>query len=215
MKSLITVNDQSITEKDFMQTIDNEIVYLHDTGDVNHVMKTITSLDSVDKVAGHAKAKLLWATDEWWKQNKADENFPDHVESTTTTKAVTVKRYVKVWKYVDDLTIPKEAAQRPMRELVPIASTLAQGYDISKDQWRKINLCANDRQLAEVLQKVKGKQPRKSARVIKLSRDGSLNLWKDNKKKFLGYLNLKEAETDKDIAEAIEKIKVSAGILEE
>jgi len=214
-KSIISLHGQPIGRKDFMSAIDQEIVILHDTGDINRVMKVLNGLDAVEGITGHAKAKLLFASSEWFKQNKPDENFSDHVESTTSLKKVTVDRYVLVWKYVEDLTIPKDISERPMRDLIPIAKTLSQGYDVSKEQWKQIDLCANDGELRDVLRKIKGKAERKSASVLKLSRDGSLYLWKKNVKKFIGFLNVKEAETDTDIAEEIEKIKISRGIISE
>lgn len=215
-KSLLKLNGQAIAKKDFVSAIDNEIIHLHDTGDINHVMGVINALDEVEGVTGHAKAKLLWASSEWFKVNVTGENFGDHVESTTSTKKVTVDRYITVWKYVDNNTIPKEIADRPMRELVPIAKTLSQGYDISKEQWRKIGMTTNDGELREVLRSIKGKAERKSAKVLRLERDGSLFLYiKGKAKKFIGFLNIKDAQTDTDIAEEIEKIKAARGILEE
>ncbi len=214
-KSIISIQGQPLGRKEFMSAIDEEIIRLHDTGDINRVMTVLNGLDDVEGITGHAKAKLLYASSEWYKVNKPTENFSDHVESVSSIKKVTVDRYVLVWGYVEELIIPKEIAQRPMRDLVPIAKTLSQGYDISKEQWRKINLCASDGELRDVLRKIKGKAERKSARVIKLSRDGSLYGWKDNKKYFIGFLNIKDAENDTVLAEFIEKIKISAGVIEE
>lgn len=213
--SLLKLNGQAIAKKDFFSAIDNEIVYLHDTGDIEHAMKVLNALDDVEGVTGHAKAKLLWASSEWYKVNVPGENFGDHVESRTSTKKVTVDRYVLVWKFVDNNTIPKEIAERPMRDLVPIAKTLSQGYDISKEQWRKISLTTNDGELRDVLRKIKGKAEKKSARVIKLTRDGSLYGYKGSQKYFLGFLNIRDAAEDIVLAEFIEKIKISAGVIEE
>jgi hypothetical protein len=215
-KSIAVLDGQVLSRKNFMDAIDQEIIHLHDTGDINQVMSVLNGLSSIEDVSGHAKAKLLWASSEWYKQNVPDENFADHVTSTTTIRSKrTVDRYVTTWKYIDDLSIPKQIAERPMRELVPIAMTLKQGYDISKDQWRKIDLCANDGELRDVLRKIKGKSERKSARVIKLQRDGSLYGYKDKKKYFIGFLNVKEAQDDIVLAEFIEKIKIGAGMVEE
>ena len=214
-KSLLNLNGQSIAKKDFMSTIDNEIVHLHDTGDINRVMGLLNNLDELDSVTGHAKAKLLFASSEWYKLNVPDENFGDHVESTTTTKKVTAERYITAWKYVDNNTIPKQVAEMPMRNLVPIAMTLKQGYDISKEQWRKIELTTNDGELRDVLRKIKGKAERKSARVLKLARDGSLYLYKNNKKKFLGFFDVKAAVDDNEIAEEIEKFVQCRGVIRE
>jgi len=214
-KSLATIDGQVLSRKNFMDAIDQEIIYLHDTGDISKTMNVLNGLTAIEDISGHAKAKLLWATSEWFKVNKPTENFGDYVESISDTKAVTVKRYTTVWKYVEDLTIPKEISEMPMRNLVPIASTLSQGYEIGKAEWRKISLCASNSELLNVLRKIRGKKERKSARVIKLSRDGSLNGWKDNKKYFIGFLNIKDAETDIVLAEFIEKIKISAGVIDE
>jgi hypothetical protein len=214
-KSIISLHGQPLGKKDFMSAIDQEIINLHDTGDINRVMTVLNGLDSVENITGHAKARLLWASSEWYKQNVPDENFADHVASTTTTRKVTVDRYINVWQYVEELVIPKQIAERPMRELVPIAKTLSQGYEISKEQWRKIDLCANDGELRDILRTIKGKSERKNARLIKMSRDGSLYGWKGNKKYFIGYLNVKDAQEDIVLAEFIEKIKISVGIIEE
>lgn len=214
-KSLITINNQPLSERDFMSAVENEIVTLHDTGDINRIMTVLEGIKQVEDVTGHAKAKLLFGANEWFKENCPDEVFSDHVESTTSIKKITVDRYVATWRYVENNTIPKEVATRPMRDLVPIASVLKQGYDISKDQWRKIDKCSNDGELREVLRKITGKKERKSARVIKLARDGSLYGWKDDKRYFLGYLNIKEAQDEVVIAEFLEIIKTKSGMVEE
>lgn len=215
-KSLITINEHPISKKDFMDAVEQEIIYLHDTGDLTHVMRVLNGLDDVEGLTGHMKARLLWASSEWFKVNEPDKNFSDHVESFTELKKVTVDRYITVQRFIEDLTIPKEIAEMPMRNLVPIAKTLAQGYDISKEQWRKIKLVANDGELRDVLRQIKGKAERKSAKVLRLERDGSLYLFiKGKPKKFIGFLNIKEADSDVDIAEAIDKIKISAGVIEE
>ena len=213
--SLVQFDDgHKLTEQDFMHNIDNELIHLHETGDFNRATHVIFALEKLDTVSGHAKAKFLYGFNEWWKDNRSDENFTDHIKSTTPTKEVTVKRYVQAWKFVENNTIPKQVASRPMRDLVPIALTIAQGYDISKEQWRKLELCANDGEIRDTLRKIKGQEPRKSAKVLKLERDGTISLWVKNEKKFVGFLNLKDAETDEDIAAAIEKIK-SIGMIEE
>jgi len=178
-------------------------------------MNVLNGLGALEDVSGHAKAKLLWASSEWYRQNVSNENFADHVTSTTAIKKITVDRYVSTWQYIEECVIPKQIAERAMRDLVPIAMTLKQGYDISKEQWRKIDLCASDGELRDILRKIKGKAERKNARVIKMARDGSLYGYKGKQQYFLGYLNIKEAENNVVLAEFIEKIKISVGVIEE
>ena len=205
-KNLAVIDGQVLSRKNFMDAIDQEIIQLHDSGDINKVMNVLNGLSAIEDISGHAKAKLLYASDQWYKLNQPDEDFGDYVESVSSTKKVTVKRYTLVWKYVEDLTIPKEIAEMPMRNLVPIAMTISQGYEIGKAEWRKISLCSSSGELSDVLRKIRGKKERKSARIIKMSRDGSLNGWKDNKKYFLGFLNIKDAADDIVLAEFIDQV---------
>jgi len=214
-KSIAIIDGQVLSRKNFLSAIDQEIIHLHDTGDIQQVMNVLNGLGALEDVSGHAKAKLLWASSEWYRQNVSNENFADHVTSTTAIKKITVDRYVSTWQYIEECVIPKQIAERAMRDLVPIAMTLKQGYDISKEQWRKIDLCASDGELRDILRKIKGKAERKNARVIKMARDGSLYGYKGKQQYFLGYLNIKEAENNVVLAEFIEKIKISVGVIEE
>jgi len=93
-----------------------------------------------------------------------------------------------------------------MRDLVPISNMLSQGFEPSSKQWTDIHLSSNSSELGEVINKIKGKKPRKSGRTITLERDGSLYTWKNNIRKYVGFLDIKEAETDEDVSKAIERI---------
>lgn len=208
---LAVVNGSALTEKDVMSAIQNVLIRLHKSNDVQESVNVINTLDRIGNVAGHAKAYLLWGMNEWWKTNKPNESLGDHVESTTPTKSITVSRYVNVWQQIEDEKIPKVIQSRPMRELVPIASMLSQGYEPTKEQWKKIELSDND--LGSVLSEIKGTKPRKSGLKIYLEKDGSLNVWKNNKKTYLGFLDVEEAQTNPDLAKAIERIVSSAQII--
>lgn len=204
---LMVINGNEITEKDVFYTVNNILVKLHDTDDLQVITNAINGLNQIDTVVGKAKAKLLWGASIWHKQNKPHDDFADEILSTTTIKnRKTVLEYVNVWKQIDEENIPKKTQDRPMRELVPIANMLAQGFSPSKKEWSDIDLCANLQDLGETISKIKGKKRRKTARQIVMERDGSINLWKDGKKKYLGFLDIVEAQEDKDIALAIEYI---------
>jgi hypothetical protein len=215
-KSLVVIDGNTLTERDFMESIDKVLINLDETNDIQNATNVLNNLGGLENVVGHGKARLLYGMYTWNTIHRPEENFFDYIDSvSTTTKGITAKRYVLVQENILSGRIPKGIQSKPMRDLVPIATCLSQGYEINEKMWKKIALCSNDRELGDVLRQVKGKQPRKSARVIKLSRDGSLFGWKDNKKYFLGFLNVKEAETDKVLAEFIEKIKIGAGVVTE
>lgn len=210
-KSIIVIDKHPISEKDFMSAVDNELILLNDTGNVSRVTDVLNGLEQLNKITGHAKAKLLWGTRQWWQEHRKNENFGEHVESTTSTKKITVDRYVAVWNYIEDFTIPKQLHSLPMRDLVPIASMLEQGYEPTKEQWKEIELA--DADLGEVINKIKKKKPRKSGMRIYLEKDGSLNVWRNNIKTYVGFLDLEESLTNPDVSKAIERIVRGAQII--
>lgn len=209
-KSLLTINNQSFSERDVMQGIQNVLVTLQDTGDLDNATRVLTSLDLLNDVSGKAKAYLLWGMNTWYIQNKPEEDFGDYIESTTSTKRVTVLRYVNVWEQIEKEEIPKSVQRKPLRELIPIAALIQQGFIPTKKEWDKIELASNISELGEVIRGIKGKKPRKSGMKIELERDGSLYVWIDNTKKYLGYLT---DANDTDIQNAIERIISGANII--
>lgn len=210
-KALITINDTSFSEKDVMQGVENVLIDLNDSGDLVKATGVLTSLDRLSNISGKAKAYLLWGMSRWYEQNVPGEDFGDYVESTTGTKRITVSRYINVWKQIDDEQIPKAVQEKPIRELVPIAQLIEQGFIPTKKEWGKIELAANFSELGAVIREIKGKKPRKSGMTIHLDRDGSLHLWKDDVMKYLGFLNVEDG--DEDVQKAIERIVSGANII--
>lgn len=210
--TLALVDGKVFSNKDMLEAIENTLIQLNDTGNFNQAVKVLNTLDKIDNVTGKAKAYLLWGMSEWSKINKPHENFFDTIESNSNTKSITAQRYVNVWQQIQDENIPKKVQARPMRDLIPVANMLAQGYEPTKKQWDEIELASNSSEILDVIREVKGKKPRKSGLKIYLERDGSLNLWKNNQKKYVGFLDVKEA-SDPDIAKAIERIVSGAQII--
>lgn len=210
---LALVNGSAMTENDVMLAIDGVIQQLHQTGNLNEATKVLNILDRIDNVTGHAKAKLLWGIWIWWKVERKNDDFGDHIESSTSTKSITAQRYVNVWEHIEQNDIPKKLHNRPMRDLVPIGNMLAQGYEPSKEQWDEIYIASNNSEILDIIRKVKGKKPRKSGLKIYLEKDGSLNCWKDNRKTYVGFLDIEEAQTNYDVAKAIERIVSGAQII--
>lgn len=210
--TLALVDGKVFTSKDMMSAIDNVLIRLNDTGNINQAVKVLNDLDRIDNVTGHAKARLLYGMSIWYEQNKEDD-FSNYVDSVSSTKKVTVERYVNVWQQIEDENIPKKIQSRPMRDLVPIAAMLSQGYEPTKEQWDEIHLASNSSDLSEIIRKVKGKKPRKSGLKIYLEKDGSLNMWKNNQKTYVGWLDVEEAKSSPDLEQAIKRIVDSAQII--
>lgn len=214
---LAVVNEQVISKASMFDAIDNVILDLHKNGDVDKALHVVDVLDDFDSVSGLAKAKLLYWVRDWWDLNNQTEvhqmEFEDYVDqSSKKTSATIVKRYVKVQKHIEDLNIPKEFQDRPIRELIPIANALSQGYDISQKNWDKLMLARNASDIGHIIREdVKKKPSKKVGLQLVLDRDGSIAVWvKGTTRKHVGYLNVDDA--DPDVQKAIERITDSASI---
>jgi hypothetical protein len=213
---LMNINGNSITAHDVMDAVDTVLEVLWQSGNLDNAIKASNSLGMIEEISGKAKAKLWHGWQRWWSETGQDEKrndtFEDMMEAETGNKAVTVKRYVNVWKYVDECIIPKDVQERPMRDLIPIATALSQGYEFEKDDWKKLARASNSSEVLEIVRTKKGSEPRKSGIQITLDRQGSLWAWKENKKYYVGVLEVND--TNEVVKKAIQRITDSSGIQE-
>lgn len=208
---LALVNNEALTEQDMFYAIDGVVQELNQTGDIRKATQVVSILDRIDNVTGKVKAKLLHGMNRWYLLNKPQDDFGDYIESTTPTKRITVERYVNVWEQIEQERIPKKIQARPMRDLIPVANMLAQGFEPSKSEWNTIDLASNSSELLDAIREIKGKKPRKSGMTIQMERDGSLYAYKDSKRVYVGFLDLKEQ--DELLLKAIERILDGAQII--
>lgn len=212
---LAFVDNKSITEQDVMSSIDTVLEMLWQSGNNENVVRASNSLGRIEEVSGKAKAKLWHGWNRWWKETGQDEKrndtFEDMMESETGNKSITVKRYINVWKYIDEEVIPKDVQQLPIRDLIPIATALSQGFDFEKDQWKQLAR-SNSSEIRDIIRTVKGQSPRKSGIQITLDRQGSLYAWKDGKKYYLGVLEV--SSKDDVVKKAVQRIVDNTGIQE-
>lgn len=211
---LAIIDGRGITERDVFSAIDTVLFILNKDGNISQATTVLNTLDRLDNVAGKAKSKLLWGMNLWFNKNKPDDDFGDYVESLSEdgTKRVTVLRYVNVWQQIEDENIPRDVQRKPMRQLVPIATMLEQGFQPTKREWEEINLCSNSSELGEIIRTIKGKKARKSGMTIQMERDGSLYVYVENRRTYLGYLDVKEMD-NQDVDKAITRIIDGASII--
>lgn len=213
---LALINGDALTERDVMDAIDAVLVELNQTDNIEQADKVLQILNRIEDVSGIAKAKLLWGFYEWWNKTKQDEvrddNFWDYIEVTDKQKKTYAKRLITVWNYQDDL--PKQFRTRSVKDQIPVCQALRQDYRFGKSDWDDLIKASTNGEILDIVRRVKGKPARKSSMQIKLERDGTLNLWKNNKRKFVGFLNIKEAKNDPDIQAAIDRIVGNSGIIE-
>lgn len=213
---LALVDGSALTEQDVMASVDGVIADLYKTGNLEKATRVVGVMDKINDVSGKAKAKLLWGISNWYKETnqaeKRNDTFEDHMETETGNRSVTIKRYVNVWEQIENCAIPVEVQNRPIRDLIPVANALSQGFDFSKDAWKKIAQAGNSAGVAEVVRQVKGKAPRKSGIQITIGRDGAITAWKDKNAYAVGYLFVEDE--NEVVKKARQRIIDGAGIME-
>lgn len=209
---LAIINGSALTESDVLDAVDLVIDNLHQTNDVYQATTVLKTLEKIGEVAGKAKAKLLFGIHSWWLENNMGD-FTEYVKTQTTLSPTTVDRYVTVQTYLESGEIPEDISIRPMRELVPIAKALSQGHNISRKQFDKIAKANSQNEIQDILRNVKNKAPRKSSMQIYWESDGSLNVWQNGQKVFIGFLDKKAYENVDLAKKAINRLLDTTGVI--
>lgn len=209
----VFISGTTLTEQDALNAVDDVLTNLYDTNNMQNIDVAIDTLVGIQRFAGKSLAKILYGTQLWWGHHNPSNNFYDYMESRHELKRVTIDRYITVWECVTTGMIPEDVTVRPMRELVPIAKTLSHGHTITRKQFDKIVKATSTREIEDILRNIKGKAPRKSSMQIYWNRKGDLEVWKDNKKHFIGFLDKEVYEKDEVAKKAIDRILDTAGVI--
>ena len=210
----IPYNTQEI--EDEIDRIISEAIY---TKDVSLVLSKGESLIGNFRASGLGLAKLLYEAHKNWDQFDAGDNFYDLVFDRIGISTTTIDRYITVWSMYDHNLVPVDLQGRlkafPLKNQIPIAKAIEQGVEFSEAQWMNLSTAPDNSTILAEIRTAKGQPPRKNAMLIKLRRNGNLELYVDGQYKQLGWLNLDDAKNDLDIDRAISRILSGAGIMRE
>lgn len=209
---LALINGSALTETDVLDAVDLVIVKLNQTNDISKPTEVLRTLEKIGEVAGKAKARLLYGIHTWWVENNQGD-FTEYVKTQTPLSPTTVDRYITVQSCLESGAIPEDVAVRPLRELVPIAKTLSHGHTISRKQFDKIVKATSQNEIQDILRTVKNKAPRKASLQIYWEKDGTLNVWRDGQKTFIGYLDKEVYNTSEDARKGIDRLLDTAGVI--
>lgn len=210
----VFISGKAVTEEDALEAVDIAIGNLNTDNNLDAVDMAEDTLLGLQRISGKALAKLLHGKNEWWKRTQQSEvrkcTFEDYEGSRHGLKSTVIDRYVVVWEKMSQF--PEQFQVRPIRDLIPAAKALEQGYEISKDVWKSLIKATSNIEIVNIIrEKVKHKQARKSALQMKMERDGTIKLWVGTKGKFVGYLDLKSK--DEDVQKAVARILGNSGII--
>jgi len=214
----VTINSD-VLAKAFSQ-VDRVIKNALEQQDPEIAAAGLSQLTGMERVAGLAKAKLLFRLQESWKKfDLPGEDFKDFLMERSAISRETIDRYILVWKIYESGSVPKALVPklmgRTMRDQIKIA-VIADRIPLKEKEWKAISNTVNEHELTELKHKLLNQAPRKSGITIRLRKNGDLEATDNRRKPFLiGYMKYQEKGSDPIIDKAIERIVRAAGILEE
>lgn len=180
-------------------------------------LNACTSLVQISKVSGLALAKALYLIKKNWHKYKDAGEFVEEVHSATGLHTHTIERYTKVWGMYDNACVPQEyweeIQQRNIKEQIPIANAIYQGYDVDQDAWEKLVEAPDFSTVSKIVREdITGKPPRKNTLQLQMDDIGSIWGLHQGNRYFIGSLEVSDEE--EIVQKAIERIKKGAGIME-
>lgn len=173
-------------------------------------------LVEVSKTSGMALAKALHLTKQHWDEYDQADEFESVAYEYLGLHKATVDRYVNVWNMFAGKDVPEELKeeiqQRNIKDLIPVAKALEQGYEIGKDTWRDIADAPDFNTVSKIVREdVKGVAPRKGSLQLYLDDLGTIWAFYNDKKYFVGSLEV-DSE-DEAVQKSIKRIISGGGIL--
>lgn len=214
---LISGLDQTISFdlSPVMQQIDQEFDTILATKDIHAALDKVTEYVGMVRMSGVALTKWLYRLHQHWADFGISDNFYDTVSERIGYTKVTLDRYIAIWDMYENKTVPAaledKIMSKPLRQQVPIAIAVAQGYEMQENTWEEIADAPDAVALGKKLREIKGQNPRSSGLFITLKREGDIFVTSDKKQFYVGHL---EINSPVDVViKAIERI--SANFLKE
>lgn len=217
---LVTAFDQSIDTEDLsiLDRIDKILAEAVKKKDAYIALNACKSLVMVSKTSGLGLAKILYNVYSLWDDFGIEDKFDDVVYEYIGLHKYTVQKYVKVWAMHQEKRIPAKyeqaILQRNIKDQIPIANALVQGYKIEDEDWDKIVDASDFNEVAKIVREdIKKKEP--SIDMLRLHIGAMGDIWatKAGQRRLVGALNVRDE--DEIVKQAVQRIINNCGILEE
>jgi hypothetical protein len=205
----IFVDGNSITEFDLEETCRGIVARLQETSDTAEIAQAVTNLNGVEKFAARAKSKLIFEWSCWYKTNSGLDNFAEWYTQKFGGETLTVQKHQAIGELLSDDEVPDNVKQLNTKELVSVSRAKQSGYDLT-ESWEEIAHAGSEREINEIVRKVKGKPERTGTLNIKVYQDGAIMGFMGDVVVNLGWLNY--ADRDNDDTEAEKKKVLEIGI---
>lgn len=197
-----------------LQGVDDVVSTLYATGNIKFAVSVLNAFDKFQDISGFAKAKLLWAGQQWFEETHQSGDFYEKFGVKEKNEQTYTDRLIRLWDCIQAGKIPASLHKtRKVRELLPISEALSQGYEISEKVWKQLAAALDMVEISTILQKAKGKQPKKSAITLTVNSKGFITAWQEGKPYPAGTLNF--TDDNPIIKKAVLRIQNSAHIKDE
>lgn len=221
MEEITTSYDQSVPlvkgSKDFIASMYKDYNAFYEKKDVEGLITLLQQVHDMQRLSGIALANFLYWMEKDWDNWKISDSFIDFIFNYIGKTKTTIDRYVAIGRAFSEKLIPEEYVEKisamPLKNLVPIAKTIEQGYEISKDDWEDLASSPDDNAVRKVVRGIKNQPPRKHSLILMLDSDGDITalFGDDATPLYIGYLNI-NAE-DEQTQQAIKRILDNSGIV--
>lgn len=201
--------DLSKLDRDtILRGVDEVVSSLYATGNIPFVVSVLNAFEKFQDISGFARAKLLWGAQDWFAQTQQTGDFYEKFGVTEKNERTYADRLIRLWDAIEKKQIPEPIlSERMVREIIPISEALSQGYVINDKTWKRLEQAVDVGEIGAILQKSKGKQPRKGAISLVIDSKGFITAWEDGQAHHVGSLNYAEMDTDPVVKKSILRIK--------
>ncbi len=205
-----------LNRETILQGVEDVVEALYSTGDIQFAVSVLNAFEKFSDISGFARAKLLWAGKKWFTETGQTGDFYEKFGVNEKNEKTYTDRLIHLWDAIQGGKIPENIHKnRKVRELLPISEALAQGYVISEDVWKKLGQALDMAEIGSIIQKAKGKQPKKSAITLTVNDRGFITAWQDGQPHHAGTLNYADMETDDVVRKAVLRIKGGRAIIKD
>ena len=188
--------------------VDDVVQILYTQHDIKFAVAVLHAFEKFQDISGFARAKLLWGAQKWFTSTRQRGNFYEKFGLSDTNERTYADRLIRLWDCIETGKIPKSLHKnRKIRELLPISEALSQGFAISDKAWKQLEQATDLMEIGNILQKIKGKQPRKGTLTLTIDDRGFITAWEDGQAHHVGTLNYADMDTDEVVKKAVLRIK--------
>lgn len=199
---------------DILSAFDTAINTAIENRDLDAAMGVCLKLVKAAKLSGLGLSRALFRLYSDWEQFDTGDNFTDTVSSYLGLCQQTVDNYIQVAMMLQVAPNREDLEQKNIRDLIPIAKAISQGYEIEDGQWTKLAEAEDFASISQIVRdEIKEAAPRKSGLQLSIDRDGSIWAFVQSERYFVGSLELKDDSSV--IQKACARIITSAGILKQ